>query len=120
MPLAVAGAFVVLAPDVVLPPLTVPSGDAVGAPDAVDPVALEPEGVEPDAAELDAVGAGDVGAALDDPPLQAPSSRHRALAVTAAARGPRMAVMGESLTYHEPLGQRTCRSSRNRTRRQPP
>jgi hypothetical protein len=104
--------------------LPVASGVAVVVPPALDvavavpvpPVSAPPLPVAVDAA-LDvavdvAVEVTLFGAALEDPPLQAASSRHRAPAGTAARLEGRVGVMGPSLTYRRRSGQRTCRASR--------
>jgi hypothetical protein len=99
---------------VAVPVELVPSADPDGVP---APVAAVPDvaGAEADVdveaaadAEVVAVAEG-AGAALEAPPLQAPSSRHRAPAVAAAVRERRGLVMPQSLTYRSAVSQRTCR-----------
>jgi hypothetical protein len=89
---------------------------AVGPPDA-DPLDADPLDADPleddplddDPLDDDPSGGLDVGAALEAPPEQAPSIRHRSPSAAAAVRGRRVVVMAPSLTHAPHDGQRTCR-----------
>jgi hypothetical protein len=88
----------------------VADGDVDGDPVDADPLADDP--LDADPLEDDRLGSGglDVGAALEAPPEQAPSIRHRSPSAAAAVRGRRVVVMPPSLSHASPDGQRTCRA----------